>query len=192
MRLMAKQFSLLYSVNAPPEPRKRNIQMMSSQIDPKKEDFSIQTCYLAREVIHYILKEEGILLNGYASGSHRPSNQPCITRPEFKAAKEALQKACCFLKTHHRREVVELIGTLDTTDLQLNATFLRVVENMFDQREITWNLIVSLFLFASSLAARLYNEGQQQKIESIIAWLATYITQYLAQWILDHGGWVRP
>lgn len=156
---------------------------------PSKEE--LQTAFLCYEVTFYLLKEAGILMNGYVLGgdSPQPPSHACLTEPDFFRAYERLKEGCMDLKARHEEDMVSMVKELDIRDFALYETFHKVCSTIVSE-EINWGRITSLFTFTGYLATRLHNEGQSGRIKGVIAWEAQFVSERVLPWVQRHGGWV--
>ena len=167
----------------------RKVSMQDSKRISSTAQFSAQNAYLAHELTHHVLSEEGLKLNGRNGDSNGHSTIPSLSDARFKASVMTLKRSCADLRTNHRGEIVDLAKSLDISDAQLYSSYravaLRVVEDGIHRGRL-----ISLFTFTGMLAARLYLEGQQDKIDGLTGWLAMFLNQNVSKWLKEHGGWV--
>ena len=198
---MATRFQILNSaVCTPPLPTKARVTSKRMSTPQKTKRFSVdqelklQSAYLCYHLFYYILKEEGIRMNGYASNDEHappPKDMPCLTGVEFQDAYETIKRNCMHMRSQHRDEMLSLVKTLDIRDSKLQSNFTQVASTIIDG-EIRWGRIVALFVFTAMLAVRLHSEGQQQKIEGLPQWLVMFINDNVSEWLQQTpGGWVR-
>ncbi len=153
-------------------------------------DLDVQTAYMAHELVYYILSENGIRLNGYANGTNGPRpSRACLNDPKFRKAFETWKSICLSLKEKHSKEITESVRTLDVGDEHLHGTFHEVLYNIIKD-DIRWGRVAMLLVFTASLGIRLHQEGQQDKIAGLVAWLGLFLSENVHEWLRRHGGWV--
>ena len=86
------------------------------------------------------------------------------------------------------RRLNTLIGRMQVTSGTAFETFASVAAQIFDDGKINWGRIVTLFYFAYELAKQVLFDGSL--IKTIIGWVVRFISERLAKWISDRGGWV--
>ena len=193
---MATRF-LNSAVCTPPLPTKARAtskRMSASQktkVPLADQELKMQSAFLCYHTFYYILKEEGIRMNGYVhSDEHDPPDMPCLKGAEFQEAYETIKRNCMHMKSQHRDEMLGLVKTLDIRDSKLQSIYTKVASTIVEG-EIRWGRIVGLFVFTAMLAVRLHSEGQQQKIEGLPQWLAMFINDNVSEWLQQTpGGWV--
>ena len=175
-------------VGTPPVKSKR----YPSRPVPMESDVHKQSAYLAYHIVYFILKENGKFLNGYSNGeSHDPpASEACLNSSSFKQVIQSVEKSCRHLKAHYNDDILAMVGDISTSDSQLHSDFKTALSDCVETGPMRWGKTVLLFHFTGSLATRLYREGQQQKIESLIGWLGMFLNSRVTPFIMDHGGWV--
>ena len=152
----------------------------------------LQVGYLAYHLVYYILNEEGIKMNGFATGKgHPPPDKPGLQDTEYLDALKTMERMMTHMRLRHRAEMLEHVKSLDISDSQLYGSFQRVALETVKEG-IHWGRIVALIAFTGMLAVRLHKTGQQHKIEGLIGWLTAFLlNDQVTHWVKDHGGWVR-
>lgn len=143
--------------------------------------------FLARHMVYCLLNDSGIKFNGYRDGPHKSTHK---LEQEFRTTVETFERSCLFMKKRHNDEITQLVRTLDISDARLHQNFQKSVNTLMVDG-IRWGRIVALFYFTSVLAERLYKEGHQSKIESLIGWLSLFSNETVVPWVSQQrGGWV--
>lgn len=172
-----------------PEKRKRAPVERGRRMD----DVLQQSAYLAKAVPEYLLNEEGIRINGFKSipkGTFpEPPRWECLKTETFLTARSNLVAGCNYIKRQHGKELEEMCAKLDMSDEQLYPNFRTLLSTVWTE-PVNWGRLVSLFAVTSVLSARLYREGQQSKIDSVLGWFGTFLKDHAAPWIRERGGWV--
>ena len=147
-----------------------------------------QNAYLACTVTKKMLNAEG--LNGLHYKEGRFTHE-VINESGFKGAVETLEKSCMYLRNEKQLEMERLVSTLDITDSQLCSNFQRVSEHLM-QDDVRFGRIGSLFFFTFVLCKRLHQEGRQREVDSVIDWLASFLNEKVAPWLIKNhrGEWV--
>ena len=167
---------------------------MMVHVSPSDQDqvqfakLKMQNSYLSYTVTKKLLSEENL------NGLHRQENRfthEVINEPGFKGAVETLEKSCRYLKKEKLGEMDRLVGTMNITDSQLCTNFQRVSEHLM-QEDIRFGRIGSLFFFTFVLSRRLYSEGRQKEVDSVIDWLAIFLDERISPWLMKNhqGQWV--
>lgn len=159
----------------------------------KMDDVTTQSVYLANAIPEHLLSEEDIRINGFKSvpkGTFpEPPPRKCLKTEEFLTARRNLVAGCNYIKRQHGKELEEMCAKLDISDEQLYANFRTLLSTVWTE-PVNWGRLVSLFVVTSVLSARLYREGQQSKIMSVLGWFGTFLKDHAAPWIRERGGWV--
>ncbi len=147
-----------------------------------------QNAYLSYAVTKKMLSAEGL------NGLHRQENRfthEVINESGFKGTVDTLERSCMYLRKERMGEMERLVGTLDITDSQVCTNFQRVSEHLM-QDDIRFGRIGSLFFFTFVLCKRLYTEGRQKEVDSVIDWLAGFLNERISPWLIKkHAGqWV--
>ena len=147
-----------------------------------------QNAYLAYTVTKKMLSAEG--LNGLHQKDNRFTHE-VINESGFKGAVETLEKSCMYLRKEKQFEMERLVGTLDITDSQLCTNVQRVSEHLM-QDDVRFGRIGSLFFFTFVLCKRLYKEGRQREVDSVMDWLTAFLNERIAPWLIRNhkGEWV--
>ncbi|CAC5354874.1 BAX [Mytilus coruscus] len=66
-------------------------------------------------------------------------------------------------------------------------TFLTVAKSFFSDGVYNWGRVGSLFYFAYKMVVKALNKIAL--IRAIINWVVNFITDYVAPWIIERGGW---
>lgn len=151
-----------------------------------------QSRELSQHIVYYLLKADHIVLNGHRTGNgHTVSMRNLITKDKgFQDAISTLETCCKDLKARHEREIEAQVDTLDISDNGLYREYQESCHQLMDE-DVRWGRLTVLLFFTSVLAKRLYKEGKTSKIESLVGWQTSFLNDVAAQWILEHGGWVR-
>ena len=198
---MAARFQIVSSaVCTPPLPTKARVTSKRMSTSRKTnglsvdQELKVQSAYLCYHLFYYILKEEGIKMNGYASSDEHdppPNDMPCLTGAEFQDTYETIKRNCMYMISQHRDEMITLVKNLDIRDSTLQSSFMKVASTIIAE-EVRWGRIMALFVFTAMLGVRLHTEGQQHKIEGLPQWLAMFISDNVSEWLQrTPGGWVR-
>ena len=150
----------------------------------------IQNAYLACTIIRDMLKSEN--MNGlHRLHDSRRFTHEVINEPGFKEAVATLDKCCRYLKEKKESEMEVLVSTLDITDTQLCTNYQKIADHLMAD-DIKFGRVGSLFFFTFVLCKRLHIEGRQREIESVVDWLARFLDDKIAPWLIqNHGGkWV--
>ena len=145
--------------------------------------------FLSHHMVYYLLKEEGILLNGFRNGAPNRPNR-LLNDEGFATAVVTIEKGCAAMKRRHSEEITELVRTLEISDARLHQNFLKAVHALMTD-DIRWGRVVALFYFTSVLAERLYREGSAARIESLVGWLGLFLNETVVPWVSQQrGDWV--
>nr|AYC76539.1 apoptotic regulator [Perna viridis] len=68
-----------------------------------------------------------------------------------------------------------------------SETFLNVAKSFFSDGVYNWGRVGSLFYFAYKMVMKALNKIAL--IRAIINWVVNFITDYVAPWIIERGGW---
>lgn len=160
---------------------------------------SVQTEFIARDVLEHLLNESSMKVNGY-TGVHRgklkdvSKEDPFIKEETFQNARKNIVNGCLFIMRQHGREIEEMCQKLDLEDEQLHANLREVLATIWMEPR-NWGRLVSMFVAAYYICQRLYREGRgdqttMDKIESIVGWLTGYLKAHAVPWIKHRGGYV--
>lgn len=149
---------------------------------------TVQNCYLSYHLVKRNLERADVRVNGHLKQRIDVSKYPALTTDKFTRAEKTLENVNDSFMTRHKDNVMTLVLTLDTSDGQLHAEFLKAAGQVVD--EIRWGRVASLFFLTSLLCERLYKEGQGAKIDSMVEWLAQFLDDHVSYWIQQRGGWV--
>lgn len=152
-------------------------------------ELTTQNAYMARHMMCYVLRQEGIRVSGLTDGYE--STNPAMNEANFVEARLIMERMCTRLLSDHGDEVLGMIRGLDISDARLYGEFhkgaIQIVKS-----GVNPGRIAGLFLFAGLLAVRLNEEGQQhKKIRSLVEWLNDILNEYLIDWLQGINGWVR-
>lgn len=160
-----------------------------------------RTEFVVKDVVEYMLKENGVRVNGYTSvlaGKVRDvSNEDaCIRDDDFLRAREQIMTCCKFMKREYGRELAKMCKKLNVEDEQLHTNFLEVMNEIWGEESArNWGRLVSMLVAAYYICDRLHREESKDKakakIDSVIGWLSDYMKKNAVPWITDHGGYVR-
>ena len=179
---------MYYTATPPPDRTHSKMQKKAGGQKVNHRDIAVQNAYMARHMVCYNLKAEGIRVNGLSDGCDR---NPVLNDAKFQEARMFVEGMCTALRTKHGDEVSQLVGELDISDARLYGEFHKGAVNIIHDG-ITPGRIAALFLFAGVFAIRLHEEGRQyKKVQSLIEWLNEFLNDYLMDWLQDHNGWVR-
>ncbi len=164
---------------------------MAAHSNNELKQVQARTKLISHHMVYYLLKEDGIRLNGYVSGNgHTQHSRSQLTKDKgFNDAISTLETCCKDLKAKHQREIEERVTTLDISNSMLYMEYQESCSLLMDD-DIKWGRITVLLFFTSVLAKRLYRENRTAMIESLVGWQSTFLNDVTSQWILDHGGWV--
>ena len=151
---------------------------------------TVENTYLSYHLVRRALERSNLHVNGYLHFHPSPRFHPILENDKFKQAVRTLEKANDAFMERHKDGVMQLVQTLDTSDGQLHAEFVKAAGQVVD--EIRWGRIASLFFLTSLLAERLMKEGHSNKIDSLVMWLAQFLNDHVSAWIVQKGGWVSP
>ena len=182
---------LSYCTTATPPPSRTQskVQKKGSSQKVTNRDIALQNAYMARHMVQYILKEEGISVSGLLDGFDR--NPVVSNDAKFLEARRFMERMCTSLRIKHGDEVSQLVGQLDISDSELYGEFHKGAVNIIYDG-ITPGRVAALFLFAGMFAIRLHGEGRQyKKMQSLTEWLNDTLNDHLTEWLQDHNGWVR-
>ena len=166
--------------------------MVSGPTPPQNRDvlyrLKIQNAYLSYNTVKTLLKENN--MNGFHR-TNRLHEYEVINEPGFKEATATLEKATRYLVDNKEGEMEKLVSTLDITDSQLHTNFQHVSNHLMAE-DIRFGRISSLFFFTYVLSKRLHRAGRQREIESVIDWLAMFLNDVIAPWLIKNhrGDWV--
>lgn len=179
---------LSYCTTATPPPSRTPSKVQKSSQKVTYRDIALQNAYMARHMVHYILKEEGIGVSGLVDGC---DHNLVLHDAKFLEARRIMERMCTALRNKHGEEVSQLVGELDISDAKLYGEFHKGAVNVIHDG-ITPGRVAALFLFAGMFAIRLHEEGRQyKKVHSLTEWLNDILNDYLTDWLQDHSGWVR-
>ena len=176
-----------------PAAEKRKIVPVERKRMQKKDDVVQQALYLAAAIPEFLLSEEDIRMNGFIrtpKGAF-PELPPleCLKTKEFLTARGNLLAGCHYIKRKHGKELEEMCAKFDISDEQLCSNF-RTLMNTVWEEPLNWGRLVSLFVVTNVLLERLYREGHQRKMESVLSWFGTFLRDHAVPWIRERGGWV--
>ena len=160
--------------------------LVSPNDQAQLKKLKMQNAFLSYKVLKVMLSADNL---------HRQENRfthEVINEPGFQGAVETLEKSCHCLKREKLDEMDNLVGTLDISDAHLYTSFLSVSKHLM-QDDIRFGRIGSLFFFTYVLCRRLYSEGRQKEVDSVIDWLAAFLDDKIAPWLVKnhHGSWVN-
>jgi len=179
---------LSYCTTATPPPSRTQSKLPKSGQKVTNRDIALQNAYMARHMVHYILKEEGISVSGLLDGC---DHNLVLHDAKFLEARRIMERMCTALRIKHGEEVSQLVGELDISDAELYGEFHKGAVNVIHDGIIPGR-VAALFLFAAMFAIRLHKEGRQyKKVHSLIEWLNDILNDHLTEWLQDHSGWVR-
>ncbi|XP_065650698.1 apoptosis regulator BAX-like [Hydra vulgaris] len=87
----------------------------------------------------------------------------------------------------NNHQLNHLISSIQVTRETAYKTFFDVASHVFADGTINWGRVVTLFYFAYKLAIQVVN--QLPLVEIVIGWVQKFVTDRLAQWIAERGGW---
>ncbi|XP_029583020.1 BCL2 associated X, apoptosis regulator b [Salmo trutta] len=71
------------------------------------------------------------------------------------------------------------------------TSYWKLVENVFEDSQITWERIVVLFYVAGRIAVKVVIAHIPQLVKDILKWTLEYFRNKLLDWIQKHGGWMN-
>lgn len=101
----------------------------------------------------------------------------------------AIHRCCSKVLEDHQPTLQQLCRKLKPSRESLHANFMRVFGNLFSGG-ITVGKIVTSIAFGGKLV-KYCAENDLDVTDNLIAWTLDYFKNYLADWILNYGGWVR-
>jgi len=101
----------------------------------------------------------------------------------------AIHRYCLKVLEDHKSTLQQLCKKLKPSRQSLHSNFMRVFGTLFGN-EITVGKIVTSIAFGGKLI-EYCNENALDVTDNIIAWMLDYFKNYLSDWILSYGGWVR-
>ncbi|XP_020906977.1 apoptosis regulator BAX [Exaiptasia diaphana] len=88
---------------------------------------------------------------------------------------------------HQHSTLNQLISECNVTKDTAFETFLNVAMQIFQDGNVNWGRIVTLFYFGYKLAIQVLT--QVPLIKMIIEWVVKFIKEKLVNWIVEQGGW---
>lgn len=149
-----------------------------------------QNHYLSFFVIKNMLKADN--LNGiHCRLSTSLFTHEVIVESGVKDAEVTIENACTRLKPIAQEEMETLLHTLDISDANLCNNYQRVARLLMTEN-IGFGRIVMLFFFTYVLCKRLHKECRPRQIESVVDWLAEFLSDTVSPWLVNHhhGQWV--
>ena len=164
--------------------------------DPKVTDqnlarkLKIQNHYLSFHVIKNMLKADDLNGINCRLGNGLFTHE-VIVESGVKDSEVTIENACIRLKPVAEEEMVTLLLTLDVSDTNLCNNYRRVARLLMTEN-IGFGKIVMLFFFTYVLCKRLHIECRLRLIESVVDWLAEFLSDTISPWLVDHhnGQWV--
>ena len=101
----------------------------------------------------------------------------------------AVHRCCVKVVEDHDANLLQLCKKLKPSRESLHTNFMRVFGNLFSGG-ITVGKIVTSIAFGGKLV-EYCTENDLDVTDNLIAWMLDYFKHYLADWILNYGGWVR-
>lgn len=141
------------------------------------------TAVVTLELMHFVLQEEGV---DYRSTRW---SAPKNDEAQLTRAVEALKTVLRGMLNEYGAEMRQICSTLEVSDEKFYSTYCAVAENCLGHPNINWGRIVSLMCFTGLLASHLIRRGQECKVESLLGWERTFISNKCHAWIEEHGGW---
>lgn len=155
------------------------------------EVINLQNKYLSFTVIRDMLKEDNLHYQQPDSRfTHEVINKLGLNKPELKDALNTLKETIRFWKVKQEADMDLLVGSLNTTDMQLWASYHSVAQHLMSEDCIGFGRIGSLFFFTYILSKHLHREGRE--INSAIECLASFLDDKITPWLIkNHSGrWV--
>ena len=101
----------------------------------------------------------------------------------------AIHRFCLKVLEDHQATFQQLCKKLKPSRESLHGNFMRVFGNLFSDG-ISVGKIVTAIAFGGKLV-EYCAENDLDVTDNLIAWTLDYFKNYLADWILNYGGWVR-
>lgn len=150
----------------------------------RKSDIEADTAVVVREVMLYVIHEEGVEIPRCSNCFAPKADEPQLLKPV-----DVLKGMSKSMLMEYGSEMRCLCSNLDVSDEHFYVTYRTVVENTLGS-DLNWGRIVSLMTFTGLLAAFLIQRGQERKVESLLGWQKLYINDRCHAWLEKHGGWV--
>ena len=90
----------------------------------------------------------------------------------------------------HKFFLDDLINRLKISDEKFELVYINVSLRMFSDRVIDWAKIITLYLFAARIAQHYHDNGMESIADSVIDMNKQFVEEYIADWIVQQGGWV--
>lgn len=159
----------------------------------EKTSYAIAVVYIS-----YSLKENGIEEDQYLQGLHQflpdDSNKLSTTNKDSQSSRcdfySAFIDLCNELKEQHFAVFNDLITSLSLTEENARSVFMQISKMIYEDA-INWGRIFTLYAFAGTFAVHFGKKGETELVGEIPYWIADVFQNYLSDWIIEHGGWVR-
>ena len=110
----------------------------------------------------------------------------CITQGHRYTA---VRRYCSKVVEENEETLLQLCKKLRPSRESLHSNFMKVFGSLFSEG-ISIGKIVTSIAFGGKLVEYCCDNGLDVT-DNIIAWTLDYFKHYLAEWILNYGGWVR-
>eukprot|EP00731_Ephydatia_muelleri_P038823 Em0928g2a len=123
----------------------------------RKSDIEADTAVVVREVMLYVIHEEGVEIPRCSNCFAPKADEPQLLKPV-----DVLKGMSKSMLMEYGSEMRCLCSNLDVSDEHFYVTYRTVVENTLGS-DLNWGRIVSLMTFTGLLAAFLIQRGQERK-----------------------------
>lgn len=151
------------------------------------DDIGNQARFLLTRFIHDRLEQNG-------NDAPEADNLRAPDTPAGPPVEHIRQVAACLKKIGDELDGDEnlqrIIGRIRPDSPK--QTFLEVAKEIFADGNFNWGRVVALFYFAYKMAVKTL-EAKFEKlvpvVQMIVEWVVSFITDYVAGWIIERGGW---
>ena len=150
--------------------------------------FVSQTYAMTWEVLHFVLKEEGICPSRYERDLRNATQ--VVDDFHFQKAVETAKEISKSLLNDNGDAMRQLSPVLYTSNDHLYRWYRDMAQSTLGS-EICWGRIVALMTFTGIVAARLVEVGEIDMLESVLGWERTFLSEQCYDWITSCGGWVN-
>jgi len=101
----------------------------------------------------------------------------------------AIHRSCAKVAKDYEGKLSELCERLKLTKESLHSNFNKVFGSLFTDGITVGKIIISI-AFGGRLVTYCTEKGLNVT-DNLTAWILEYFKNYLTDWIMNHGGWVR-